>query len=95
MSTSKDIEDLRFSSSSMDDFLTGRSEKFAAQAAAKSRVASGKLRISNVNQLSGFQLVANDTLVRLSQKDFWKIGQDDQGPFIERLVEDSNGPVKE
>jgi hypothetical protein len=96
MSTPKfKIEDIRFSSSSIDDFLTGRLEKVAVASAARSRVASQKVRIANLNQLAGFQLIADDTLVRLSQKDFWKLGQDEQGPFIERLVEDSTGPVKE
>jgi hypothetical protein len=79
------IEDLRFSSSSIDDFWAERP---------KARVASGRLRISGVGDLGGFSFVAEDTLVRLSQQDFWKLGQDENGHFIERLVDDAEGPVK-
>jgi hypothetical protein len=44
--------------------------------------------------LIGFSRVAEDTLIHLSQQDFWKLGQDNDGYFIERLVDDSGGPVK-
>lgn len=89
-------EDIRFSSSSIDDFLTGKTEKVAqASRSMVLKTASvGKVRISGVGELSGFQLIADDKLVRLSQKDFWKLGQDADGPYIERLVEDSEGPIK-
>ena len=61
----------------------------------KPRVANaGKIRISNMSQLAGFALVADDTLVRVSQKDFWHIGEDEEGHFIERLVSDDTGPVQ-
>jgi hypothetical protein len=60
------------------------------------RVASkGKLRVSNLNQLSDFTFIASDKLVRLSKKDFWQLGKDDDGYFIERLVSDDEGPIKE
>ena len=85
MSTSK-IEDLRFSSSSMDDFF--------APPRTPGRVASGRVRVSCMRDLVGFVRVADDKLVRLSQKDFWKLGQDDDGHYIERLVSDDKGPVQ-
>ena len=82
------IEDLRFTSSSIDDF-------FADRPARKEHVAAaGKIRVANVHQLAGFRVVAEDTLVRVSQQDFWRIGQDADGTFIERLVDDENGPIK-
>lgn len=80
------IEDLRISGSSIDAFF-----------APTPRVASavvGKIRISSASQLAGFHRVAENTLVRISQQDFWKLGQDEEGYFIERLVEDGEGPVK-
>lgn len=80
------IEDLRISGSSIDAF-------FAPQRRQASAIV-GKVRVANLNQLSGFQRVADDTLVRISQQDFWKLGKDDEGYFIERLVEDGEGPVK-
>ncbi len=84
-----DVSDLRFSSSSLDDF-------FAAKQAPASRSASapGKLRVASLHQLAGFTRLADDTLVRVSQQDFWKLGQDGEGYFIERLVSDDDGPVK-
>ena len=82
------IEDLRFSSSSIDDF-------FADRPSGKDHVAStGKVRIASVHQLAGFRIVAEDTLVRVSQQDFWRLGQDSEGSFIERLVDDDTGPVQ-
>jgi len=83
------IENLRFSSSAIDDF-------FGSPEPVK-RVASmqqGKIRVGSLHQLAGFQIVAEDTLVRLSQQDFWKLGKDDGGFFIERLVDDETGPIK-
>jgi hypothetical protein len=83
------IEDVRFSSSSVDDFFSSPSPPPA------SRVASGRVRLSNLRQLAGFRRVASDTLVHLSKHDFWKLGKDDEGYYIERLVTDEDGPVKE
>jgi len=83
-----DIEDLRFSSSSIDDFFSGRPAPRAHVAA------NGRIRVANTHQLTGFQLVASDTLIRVSQQDFWKLGQDEEGYFIERLVDDTEHPVK-
>lgn len=80
------IEDVRFSSSSVDDFF--QEDKF------KRTASVGRVRVSSLHQLASFQLVAEDRLVHLSQKDFWKLGQDDQGFFIERLVDDDSGPVR-
>jgi len=84
MSTLK-IEDVRFSSSSIDDF-------FSDLKPAK-RIASSRVRVAGLHQLAGFEMVSDDKLVRLSQKDFWRLGQDDEGYFIERLVDDDKGPV--
>ena len=83
------IEDLRFSSSSIDDFFT------TPPVVRKASVGLvGKIRVSNVQQLAGFQMVAEDQLVHLSQQDFWHLGKDQEGYFIERLVDDSAAPVK-
>lgn len=83
------IEDLRFSSSSIDDFFSDRPSPGQERVAA-----SGRVRVASVHQLSGFRVVAEDTLVRVSQQDFWRIGQDAEGTFIERLVNDEEGPVR-
>jgi hypothetical protein len=83
------IEDLRFSSSSIDDFFA---HKPIVRKASQTGP-SGKIRIASVHQLAGFQLVAEDQLVHLSQQDFWHLGKDKEGYFIERLVDDDQGPV--
>lgn len=85
---SLNIEDVRFSSSSVDDFFQERPVQRVA--------ASGKIRVASLRDLigQGFCRVSEDKLVRLSQQDFWQIGQDEQGHFIERLVDDSTGPVQ-
>ncbi len=79
------IEDLRFSSSSIDEFFKDSNNRVAS---------AGRIRVSNLSILAGFDIVGEDKLVRISQKDFWHLGQDDDGYFIERLVDDGQGPVK-
>ena len=59
----------------------------------KVRTSSSKIRIASVHQLAGFEVLSNDKLIRVSKQDFWKLGQDDEGYYIERLVEDDQGPV--
>ena len=83
------IEDVRFSSSSIDDF-------FSSHPVAKPvprTASSGKVRISSLSELVGFRRIANDKLVHLSQQDFGQLGQDAEGHYIERLVSDDDGPV--
>jgi hypothetical protein len=42
-----------------------------------------------MSDLAGFQFIADDKLVRLSKKDFWRVVKDDSGGwFIERLIND-------
>jgi hypothetical protein len=81
------IEDVRFSSSSIDDFFLEHPVPVSRSAS------SGKIRISSLQQLAGYRRIANDKLVHMSQQDFWKLGQDDDGHYIERLVSDDDGPV--
>lgn len=83
-----DISDLRFSSSGIDDFMQGKQPP-------NIHTASGKIRVANLNQLAGFDYIGSDTLVRTSKQDFWKLGQDKDGYFIERLVSDDDGPIKD
>jgi hypothetical protein len=42
-----------------------------------------------MSDLRGFHFIAEDTLVHLAKKDFWKLGQDENGHFIERLIDDN------
>jgi hypothetical protein len=86
------IEDLRFSSSSIDDFFAH--EPIAKKARTASVSTYDRVRVANLQQLAGFQLVAEDQLVHLSQQDFWHLGKDDQGFYIEKLVDDDSGPVQ-
>ncbi len=81
-----EIEDVRMSASAFDEFF--------AECLPKRQASTGKTRIASVSQLVGFRMVASDTLVRVSQQDFWKLGEDKEGFFIERLVEDNEGPVQ-
>lgn len=80
------IENVRFSSSSVDDFSFPVSSNI--------RSASSRVRIASLNDLGSFRVAEDNTLVHLAQKDFWKLGQDENGFFIERLVDDETGPVK-
>lgn len=79
-----DYPDIRFSSSSIDDF-------FKPQVRTAS---TGRIRVAGLSDLSGFQFVADDKLVRISQQDFWKLDKDNDGYFVERLVDDTSGPVQ-
>ena len=84
----KHIEDLRLSSSSIDDFFSPVPGPTSRQASA------GKVRIANLMQLADFHSIGEDKLVHYAKKDFWRLGKDDEGFFIERLVNDDEGPVK-
>ncbi len=53
-----------------------------------------RVRVSSVNDLYGFHVSSKEHLVHYSKQDFWKLGTDDEGYFIERLVDDSDSPVK-
>ncbi len=79
--------DLNSISSSVDMFFDDKP---------KNRIASsGKVRISGVSDLVGFSVVAGtDNLIRVSQADFWRLAEDEEGHFIERLVDDGQGPVQ-
>lgn len=85
------IEDLRFSSSSIDEFFKPRSSQPVRVAS------SGKVRVGSLSELPqlGMSFVAHDTLVRISKQDFWRLGEDAEGHFVERLVSDDEGPVRE
>ena len=84
------IEDIRFSSSSVDDF-------FSPTPPIRKIASTGRIRVATLRQIEGlgFRRVADsDTLVRLSQQDFWQLGEDEDGHFIERHVSDDDGPIK-
>lgn len=81
-----DIKFDRSSSSAIDDF-------FAKNQSSTLKTASTRVRVASLHVLAGFERVSSDTLVRISQNDFWRLGQDDEGFFIERLVDDSKSPV--
>ena len=82
-----DIKDLSYSSSAIDAFFEPTPAPRVANA--------GKIRVGGLMDLVGFSHVAEDTLIHLSQQDFWKLGQDNDGYYIERLVDDQAGPIKE
>lgn len=84
-------KDVKFTPSSVDVFADyfGASKRPTRVAAV-----GGKVRIASVDQLVGMTRVSADVLVRHAQQDFWQIGQDEDGFFIERLVDDASGPVR-
>lgn len=86
-----DVSDIRFSSSSIDDFFSPPAAP--APSVRTSSASPARYRVASLRQLAGFHMLAEDTLVRVSQQDFWKLGQDGDGYFIERLVSDDEGPI--
>ena len=83
------IEDFRFTSSSIDDFYS--------PPVAKHHVASAaRVRIASASDLKGFVRVASNKLVHISQQDFWKLAKDSETGeyYLERLADDSEGPIK-
>ena len=92
------IEDIRFSSSSIDEFFRPGPRVAHNSGSPDANIKEkliGKIRISDLNQLAGFEFVSDDQLIRLSKQDFWKLGNDNDGPYIERLVDDTDGPIHE
>ncbi len=75
-----DITDISFSSSSIDDV-------FMPQKTAT------RLRVAD-SSVAALQVAAGkDPLIHIAQNDFWKLGHDSEGFYVERLVEDDQGPV--
>ncbi len=82
------IEDLRFSSSSIDDVFERPASRVASNV-------SGKIRVASLTDLSGFMQVASNTLVHISKQDFWRLAQDEEGNYIiERIVSDDESPIR-
>ncbi|NQX96085.1 MAG: hypothetical protein HRT64_14420, partial [Erythrobacter sp.] len=53
------------------------------------------IRVAPVRQLQGFRRVANDTLVRKSENDMWKLRQSEDGDWVvERLFDENGDPLK-
>lgn len=77
------------------DSISGSIDMFFEPKKEPRVASSGKIRVSGASDLSGYVRVSSDTLVRVSQQDFWRIGKDDEGHFIERLVNDDSGPIVE
>lgn len=54
-----------------------------------------RYRVANMAQLKGFSRVANDTLIRKSERDLWSLEQSEDGEWvIERLFDDDGNPLK-
>lgn len=64
----------------------------------KARKAKNKqtFKVYNIDELKGFVRVANtNTLIRISDQDFWSLKQAEDGSYeIERLVDDEGNPIK-
>jgi len=75
-----EFKDLSFSGSSIDSFMS-----------AGRRVE--RIRVADVTSLASHGVTAGDPLIHIAQNDFWKLGHDAEGFFIERLVDDNSGPV--
>ncbi len=64
----------------------------------KARKAKNKqtFKVYNISELKGFVRVANtNTLIRISDQDFWSLKQAEDGSYeIERLVDDEGNPIK-
>lgn len=81
------FEDVFASESSIDDFYTTNSAR---------KNTKQKIRVASISDLNGFVKIAKDKLVRVSNKDFWRLAQDSEtGEYvIERIEDDLDGPVQ-
>ena len=88
-----DLTTLLMADSGMDSFLGEPAEPvdFRVAEAATQDV----IRVASVRQLQGFRRVANDTLVRKSENDMWKLRQSEDGDWVVERLFDANGdPLK-
>jgi len=67
-------------SSGIDDFFVSQAKR---------------TRVASISDLSGYMFLSANKLVHIAQQDFWKLGHDENGFYVERLVEDNEGPVQE
>lgn len=66
------------------------------QKEASTKSTPDRVKVSSTNDLDGFKRIANsDTLVRLSEKDFWELKEEEEEGFvIERLYNDDGEPLE-
>jgi hypothetical protein len=75
-----DIFDISFSASSIDDVMRPATKPT-------------RVRLADAQMAAIEMAGSSDPLIHIAQNDFWKLGHDDQGYFVERLVDDASGPV--
>lgn len=81
--------------SGMDSFLGGEEVQDLRELTASEAPRGKRIRVASVEQLSGFTRVANDTLIRKSERDLWSLAQTDEGEWvIERLFDEDGNPLK-
>lgn len=86
-----DLSSFEMVSSGMDSFLGGSE----GDAEIEGSSLPDKMRVASVGQLSGFVRVANDTLVRKSERDLWSLKRTEEGEWeIERLFDEDGNPLK-
>lgn len=92
-----DMGSVVMKSSGMDSFLGGEEEDVQdiRDLVAGSSKEPQSVRIASVDQLAGFTRVANDTLIRKSERDLWSLKQSEEGDWvIERLFDEDGKPLK-
>lgn len=87
--------------SGMDAFLQGMpTVETELDAIAWNRQASitpdaEKVKVASLHDLQGFSRIASDVLIRKSEKDLWKLAENEEGEmYIERLYDDNGEPLK-
>ena len=82
-----DLGSIETVSSGMDSFLEDTPREKTAS--------TGRIKVASLEDLKGFERVAEDQLVHRSNRDLWSLKKDPNGDFfIERLFEDSDKPLK-
>lgn len=84
--------DVGVHASSLDAFL--EDDPLPSQETAK-LASQDMIKVSSIRDLVGFRKVAQDTLVRKSEQDLWKLRESEDGGWvIERLFDDDGNPLK-
>lgn len=96
-----DMSEVSSKSTGMDNYLSDSlSEKEVnintSKTDRRASVEPTRIRVASVDQLDGFTRIANtDTLVRMSERDFWELKEDDEGELvIERLYDADGEPLE-
>jgi len=88
-----ELSSLSFTENSMDAYLSSTSDTPTTKTASQK---SGRVKVTSLGDLMGFDRVSSDTLVHKSKKELWKLVKDASGDYyVEQMFDPTGAPISE